>query len=171
MTKPTLFILSGLPASGKSSLAKRIAQEYNAVYLRIDTLEQALRDLCSLHVQGEGYRLAYRIAADNLNIGHSVVADSCNPIHLTRNEWEDVAKQSNCPYINIEIVCSNNEEHKRRCETRTGEVKGLQLPTWHEIQTREYDEWADGCIRIDTAHKSIDESFYTLRQEIEIRMG
>ncbi len=44
--KPTLFILSGLPAAGKSTLSKLISQEYGAVYLRIDTIEQGLRDLC-----------------------------------------------------------------------------------------------------------------------------
>jgi hypothetical protein len=70
----------GLPGSGKSTLARAVARRYNAVYLRIDTVEQALRDLCSVDVQGEGYRLAYRIASDNLRLGHSVVADSCNPI-------------------------------------------------------------------------------------------
>lgn len=84
--KPILFILSGLPASGKSSLAKLVAKEYNALYLRIDTIEQALRDLCDFNVQGEGYRLSYRIAADNLQLGNHIVADSCNPINLTRRE-------------------------------------------------------------------------------------
>lgn len=66
IVKPVLFILSGLPASGKSALAKLLAKEYDAVYLRIDTVEQGLRDICGLDVQGEGYRLSYRIAADNL---------------------------------------------------------------------------------------------------------
>jgi len=37
--KPILFILSGLPASGKSTFAKLIAKEYHAIYLRIDTIE------------------------------------------------------------------------------------------------------------------------------------
>jgi len=37
--KPVLFIFSGLPASGKTALAKLVAKEYNTVYLRIDTVE------------------------------------------------------------------------------------------------------------------------------------
>lgn len=53
--------------------------------MRIDTVEQAIRDLCDFNVEGEGYRLSYRIAADNLKLGISVVADSCNPIDLTRS--------------------------------------------------------------------------------------
>ncbi len=61
-----LYIFSGLPGSGKSTLSKWLSAHLGAVYLRIDTIEQALRDLCAFDVQGEGYRLAYRIARDNL---------------------------------------------------------------------------------------------------------
>jgi len=161
-----LFILSGLPASGKSSLAKLIAKEYNAVYLRIDTIEQALRDLCNYDVQGEGYRLAYRIASNNLDLGHKVVADSCNPVAFTRREWEEVATRSNSRYINIEVICSNKEEHKRRVDNRCAEVDGLKLPTWNEIQNREYHAWEADRIVIDTASKSIEESFRELKKEI-----
>ncbi len=83
-----LYIFSGLPASGKTTLSSKLAQHINAVHLRIDTIEQALRDLCSIKVTGEGYRLAYSLASDNLKLGNSVIADSCNPIKLTREEWE-----------------------------------------------------------------------------------
>jgi predicted kinase len=164
--EPILFILSGLPASGKSTLAKFIAKKYNAFYLRIDTIEQALRDLCDLDVQGEGYRLAYQIANDNLNLKHNVVADSCNPINLTRKEWKEVAIQNKCLYINIEVTCSDNVEHKKRCETRNNEVEGLRLPTWNEIQDRKYDVWKSDRIRIDTSNKSIEDSFSELKKKI-----
>ena len=55
---PTLYIFSGLPGAGKTTLAERLAKQVSAVYLRIDTVEQALRDLCAFEVEGEGYRLS-----------------------------------------------------------------------------------------------------------------
>ena len=167
ITKPVLFILSGLPASGKSALAKLLAKEYDAVYLRIDTVEQGLRDICGLDVQGEGYRLSYRIAADNLKLEHNVIADSCNPIALTRAEWQEVATENGNKYVNIEVVCSDEKEHKKRVETRLPEVKGLKLPTWEEIKNREYQSWDSERIIIDTANKTAKESFQELNENVK----
>ena len=86
----TLFIFAGLPGAGKTTLAQCLARGIKAAYLRIDTIEQGLRDICGFAVQGEGYWLSYRIAEDNLRLGIDVVADSCNPIELTRREWQQV---------------------------------------------------------------------------------
>lgn len=168
--KPILFIMSGLPGSGKSTLSQYIAKEYNALYLRIDTVEQGLRDLCDFDVEGEGYRLSYRIASDNLKLGLNVVADSCNPIALTRREWEEVAEGNKAISINIEIICSDKNEHKRRIETRKTEIKNLKLPTWKDVEVREYDEWENERIVMDTANTSIVESGKELIERINMYM-
>ena len=157
-----LFIFSGLPGSGKSVLAKEIAIRTKSVYSRIDTIEQGIRDLCNYNVQGEGYRLSYRIAKENLMIGNSVVSDSCNPWKLTRQEWENVAIESNAQYINIEVKCSDKNEHKRRIETRKCEIEGLILPTWEEVEKRKIEVWSEEHIEIDTANKTKDESINEL---------
>jgi len=150
---PRLYIFSGLPGSGKSTLAQFLARELHCVYLRIDTIEQGLRDLCDFKVQGEGYRLAYRMAADNLRQGLSVVADSCNPIALTRREWEGVAHGAQASYVNIEMICSNPAEHRRRVETRENSVvPGFHLPDWQAVAQRHYEPWNAERIVIDTAH-------------------
>ena len=135
-------------------LAQQLAQRVHGAYLRIDTIEQALKDLCSVDVQSEGYRLTYRIAADNLRPGIDVVADSCNPIEQTRREWEQVALETEAGYVNIEVICSDPREHRRRIETRISDVPGLRLPTWKEVENREYHDWTVDRIVIDTSKKS-----------------
>jgi predicted kinase len=148
---PTLYIFSGLPAAGKSTLAQVVARHVDGVYLRIDTIEQGLRDLCSIPVRAEGYELAYRIAGDNLRLGRHVVADSCNPVHPTRVAWENVAAAARARYINIEIVCSDAAEHHRRAQSRVADVPGLALPAWSAIMTREYQAWTVDRVVVDTA--------------------
>jgi predicted kinase len=165
--KPILFTLSGLPASGKSTLSKLVAKEYNATYLRIDTIEQGLRDLCNFNVHGEGYGLSYRIASDNLRIGRNVVADSCNPITLTRKAWDAVAESNDSICVNIEIICSDEKEHEERTRTRASEIKGLKLPTWEEVVTREFNPWTTDRITIDTANRSIESSIEELNDKIQ----
>lgn len=68
MNKAILSIFSGLSAVGKSTLAMSVVKHFGAVYLCIDIIEQGLKDLCRINVEGEGYRLAYRMAVNNLQL-------------------------------------------------------------------------------------------------------
>lgn len=49
-------------------LAMSVVKHFGAVYLCIDTIEQGLKDLCRINVEGEGYQLAYRMAVNNLQL-------------------------------------------------------------------------------------------------------
>ena len=160
---PSLYVFAGLPGSGKSTLARRLAANLSATWLRIDTIEQALRDLCDVNVSGEGYRLAYRVAGDNLRNGQPVVADSCNPIELTRRDWADVAIAAGCSWFDIEVTCSDAAEHRARVEQRPVGVAGLIHPTWADVEAREYHPWTSPRIVIDTAGISIDSAWQSLR--------
>ena len=87
-----LVILGGLPATGKTAIARELARQLGAVHVRIDTIEQALRH-AGVTVWDHGYRVGYAAAEDNLRLGHTVVADSVNPLEITREAWRDVAKR------------------------------------------------------------------------------
>src|SRR5260370_30090301 len=92
-----LIALAGLPGTGKTSIARELAKQLRATYLRVDTIEQALRSSGTLatDITAEGYVVAYRVAEENLSLGHIVIADSVNPIEITRDAWLGVAVQSN----------------------------------------------------------------------------
>ncbi|NOV29734.1 AAA family ATPase [Methylomonas sp. ZR1] len=168
MNTPTLYIFSGLPASGKSTLAKLLAAKTSSMYVRVDTVEQGLRDLCNFKVEGEGYRFSYRIIRDNLELGVSCISDSCNPIELTRNEWQAVAESVGAKFVNIEVSCSDSVEHEFRVNSRESEVANLKLPDWQQVQNRHYEPWKTEVVKIDTAGQHIEASFTKLVEKLGV---
>jgi predicted kinase len=159
-----LIILAGLPGAGKTTIAKQLARQISAVYLRIDTIEQALRDSATaLEVNEEGYRIAYAVAEDNLRLGQTVIADSVNPVCLTRDAWIGVAHRVSARAVEVEVICSDPQLHRQRVETRVVDISGLKLPTWDQVVAREYDRWQREHIVIDTAGRSAAESVEQLR--------
>ena len=111
-----LYIFGGLPGTGKSTLAAALARRCNAVYIRIDTIEQAMRNSGLVFDGPAGYIVGYGLALDNLRLGRSVVADSVNPLNVTRQAWRDVAAQAQMPFVEIEIICTDLQEHRARVE-------------------------------------------------------
>ena len=161
-----LIILGGLPGVGKTALAAELARRIGAVHLRIDSIEQAIRasGVISQPLNDAGYCVAYAVAEDNLRIGRTVIADSVNPLRLTREAWASVAAHVGVKAIEIEVNCSDLNEHRRRVETRTNDIPGLKLPTWEEVTGREYHPWNREHLTIDTAGRSVEQCVEATRQ-------
>jgi predicted kinase len=161
-----LIIFGGLPGTGKTTIAQELARQIGGVHLRIDSIEQAIRasGVSSQTLYDAGYRVAYAVAEDNLRIGRTVIADSVNPLHLTRDAWVEVATAVQVGVIEIEVMCSDVDEHRRRVETRIVDVPGLRPPTWEEVVSREYHPWNRERLVIDTAGRTVAQNVIMLRE-------
>jgi predicted kinase len=151
----TLVVFGGLPGVGKTTIASRVAAETGAVFLRIDVIEMALHDE-GVAVEGQGYAVAYGLAESNLRLGLTVIADSVNPIPLTREAWRAVAARAGAALVEVEVICSDLAEHRSRVENRVTDLPGFVPPTWAEVLGRDYQARDDGRLVIDTATLSAE---------------
>ena len=165
-----LIVFAGLPATGKSTLSRELARQLGAIHLRIDTIECALRAGLPAEqaIDDLGYRVAYAVAEDNLRLGRTTIADSVNPLEITRQAWRDVAARAGVNVVDVEIVCADANEHRTRVETRACDIPGHKLPTWREVTAREYHAWAGPRLVVDTAGKSVEQSFAELRKALAL---
>lgn len=158
-----LLVLSGFPGTGKSTLARELARRLGAAYLRVDSVESALLNAGHRKITVEGYAATYIVAADNLMLGLSVVADCVNPVRETREAWEAVAQRAGVELVNVEVVCSNAAEHRRRVEARHADVSSgdgrWAPPNWDTVEAskRDYQPWPVPVLRVDTALGQVEE--------------
>ena len=168
-----LIILGGLPGVGKTTLARELARLLRAVHVRIDSIEEAIRESGAAvgSLDDAGYRVGYAVAEDNLRLGRIVIADSVNPLTVTRDAWLAVATRTGAPVAEVEIECSDAREHRRRVEQRVKEIPTETGPTWEDVISREYHAWDRARIVIDTAGRTIEQSVARLRAALPTLIG
>jgi predicted kinase len=103
--------------------------------------------------------VGYALAEANLRLGGIVVADSVNPLAITRDAWRNVAAVAASAIFEIEVVCSDADQHRRRIETRTIDIAGLTLPS--------YEPWDRPHLVLDTANRTPAETLAELCSRID----
>ncbi|AXK57139.1 MULTISPECIES: AAA family ATPase [Pseudomonas] len=164
-----LIVFSGLPGSGKTTIARTLAPHLGATYLRIDSIEQGLRDAGLAEVGKAGYQIALQLAEANLALGNPVLADCVNPVAESRQAWSDLAQRLGVLLLDVEVICSDPREHRRRVETRQVDVPGLQAPSWQSVLDHDYQAWAQSPLRLDSASLSPQQAVALILARLPVR--
>ena len=149
-----LVQICGLPGTGKSTIAGRIADQRRVVLLRIDAIEAAmwLNGLTREQTGVAAYSVAHAIALPHLRRGQTVVADAVSAVAPAREGWRGTAEQAGVPLRVIETTCPDPAEHHRRVATRVSDLAGFTVPTWDQVQAvaAEYERRSDERLVLDT---------------------
>ena len=98
-----------------------------------------------------------------------MIADSVNPIAITRQAWRAVATENTAPYLEIELTCSDQMQHRYRVENRVADIRGHILPDWQKVITREYEPWRTASLTLDTSVLTAEEAVERIVEHIASR--
>lgn len=145
--------MSGLPGSGKSTVAKQLAAELSCAVIAVDTIEHGLRQAgvdSSQPIGLAAYAVANRLVDVQLALGHTVIADAVNHHPDARQAWLDLAAAHDVDLRVIQVECSDEQLHRARLETRQHELR--TVPWSRVVALRDtWLPWPVAVERVDTA--------------------
>lgn len=142
---PTLILVMGVAGCGKTTVARKILDALNAVYLDNNFIADAFfphtrSDTEYLKMRPKLYAALYRITEENLKLGNSVLLDVPHITQVQDPQWEDFLKGllARCAARLAVIRCFCSEEELRRRLEQRGEPRDhWKLNHWEEFLTRE----------------------------------
>jgi len=152
-----LIVFSGLPGTGKSSLAEAVGRDWGIPVFAKDWLEGTLvrselkpaNEAKSLGFAG--YELLTILAERQLRLGQSVILDSVAASRTIRSTWRQLSDQYGAQYCVIECICSDEALHRSRLQGRERNIPGWHELEWSEVERvkQYYLPWEGGRLVLD----------------------
>ncbi len=132
--QPKVIVFTGLPGTGKSTLAEQVARSVGAPAFAGDWLmgglkpaHAALSTLDRSQYLAACYGLLETLITRQLMLGQSAVVDDVvRDSEIVR--WRETAAHFSARLFLIECICSDQVIHRARVE---GRARGI--PGWHEV--------------------------------------
>lgn len=165
-----LIVFSGLPGTGKSTLAEFLGRDLGIPVFAKDWLEATLlRSGLKPAADGKplgsvGYELLTVLAERQLMLGQSVILDSVASTQTIRNTWHELAVQYQAGWRVIECICSDEELHRLRLKDRTRNIAGWHELAWSEVERvkQYYLPWEAERLIVDMAD-TLEENLFKAR--------
>lgn len=154
-TGSSLIAFSGVPGTGKSTLADALGRELRIPVLSADWLMGALTPFGGYHLDqigAAGVEMVTTLAFRQLRLGQSAILDSPGEGLASRTRWQTLAEAAGAQFKVVVCTCSDPQVHQARLEGR-----GRGIPGWHEggswanVQQRlvQFPPWPVDVLTVD----------------------
>lgn len=157
MIAPVAVVITGLPGTGKSTLADALAGRMGAPAFAGDWLLGALRpaDRVLDGLTREEYLELYQSLLLSLVTRQALLRQSsivdCVVTDETLSRWRTEVETRHARMAVIECVCTDRQLHRSRVE---GRVRGI--PGWHEIDWNHVERMRDETPPLTSDHLVLD---------------
>ncbi len=167
---PIMVIMSGLVASGKSTVARAVARDISAPVVLSDHARDALLGLhraeelsssewehaFSPELHDEVYNEVFRRSRLALQSGRPVVVDGCFGSNQLRTNIRGLALECGVPFLFVECHCPEDVIRERL--RQRADRAGIETNTWIEISDGFKDKWE--CVEVlpEMEHMVVDTS-------------
>jgi predicted kinase len=150
VSQPTLFIFMGLPASGKSTLARAWSQRHNFVYFNSDVVRKQLtgksefsrqrspfgEGIYTSEMTGQTYDALLLYAMHELVKGKTVVLDACYGSKIERRRLVRMADLINVSLCFVSCSCSEKVT-RRRMAKRDTDTTAVSDADWEVFKKKQ----------------------------------
>ena len=132
--KMKVIMLSGLPGTGKTSLAQALASRLGLPLFAKDRLQSRLRVLgLADRKTADGYHMMFDLADQQLSLGVGVILDAVFPMAGFRDLVRGMAEDHEADFLPIFCHCSNMGLWKDRFNGRVQYVPDWTPVGWDEV--------------------------------------
>jgi predicted kinase len=149
----TLVVFSGLPGTGKSTLANRLARELRWTLLCIDDVIGEIPENPDFTFWDSRIAILFDLTETQLKTGLDVVVDSVF-MNTDRHHAQILARKYNARFRPIHVFVSDENLWRERVTKRFNDLNNPDVATWERIQHQRlhFREWQPGtALFVDNA--------------------
>lgn len=154
-----LVIFSGLPGTGKSTLAEHLARELQWPLLCIDDVIGEIPENAGVPFWDSRVAILLDVVETQLNLGLNVIVDSVF-MNTDRHHAQGLARTYHAQFLPIHVFVSDEDAWRERVITRFNELRNPDVATWERIQhqRQRFHAWEPGTALFIDSMRPLEEN-------------